>query len=128
MHYNILSELKNASRAGKDRTTFPYSKMDFAILEKLVASHYVKSVEKEAVGRKNIIVVRLAYAGKEKEPAINDFTIVSKPSRHFYMDYRSLKLVKQGHGVGMLSTSKGIMTSKEARKQKIGGEYLFEIW
>jgi small subunit ribosomal protein S8 len=59
---------------------------------------------------------------------VNDFKIVSKPSRHFYMDYRSLRKVKSGHGVAVLSTSKGIMTDKEARKQKVGGEYLFEIW
>ncbi len=126
MHYNILSELKNAVRAKKDKTIFPYSKMDFAILKKLAENGYVKSVEKEAVGRKNIIVVRLAYNGKVSP--VNDFKITSKPSRHTYTDYRSLNSVRQGHGLSMLSTSQGIMTGKEARKNKIGGEYLFELW
>jgi small subunit ribosomal protein S8 len=126
MHYNILSELKNATRAKKDKITFPFSKMDFAILTKLVENGYVKSAEKEAVGRKNVIVVRLAY--KNKEAAVNDFKIMSKPSRHLYSDYRSVPTVKQGHGLAMLSTSKGIMTGREAKKNKIGGEYLFEIW
>jgi small subunit ribosomal protein S8 len=126
MHYNILSELKNATRAQKEKIVFPYSKMDFAILKKLVDAGYVKSAEKETVGHRNVIAVRLAYKGKEA--AVNDFKIISKPSRHFYSDYRSLPTVKQGHGLSVLSTSKGIMTGSEAKKQKVGGEYLFEIW
>lgn len=126
MHYNILSELKNATRAKKDKITFPFSKMDFAILTKLVENGYIKSAEKEAVGKKSIIVVRLAY--KNKEAAVNDFRIMSKPSRHLYTDYRSVPTVKQGHGLAMLSTSQGVMTGREAKKNKIGGEYLFEIW
>lgn len=126
MHYNILSELKNATRAKKDKITFPFSKMDFAILTKLMENGYIKSAEKEAVGKKNIITVRLAY--KNKEAAVNDFKIMSKPSRHLYSDYRSVPTVKQGHGLAMLSTSKGIMTGREAKKNKVGGEYLFEIW
>jgi small subunit ribosomal protein S8 len=126
MHYNILSEVKNATRAKKDKITFPFSKMDFAILTKLVEYGYLKSAEKEVVGKKNFITVRLAY--KHKEPAVNDFKIMSKPSRHTYADYRSLPTIMHGHGLSMLSTSKGIMTGSEAKKQKVGGEYLFEIW
>jgi small subunit ribosomal protein S8 len=126
MHYNILPELKNAVRAKKDKITFPYSKMDFAILKKLAENGYVKSVEKETVGRKNIIGVRVIYG--DKIPVVNDFSIKSKPSRHTYIDYRSLNTVRAGHGLSMLSTSQGIMTGKEARKNKLGGEYLFEIW
>jgi small subunit ribosomal protein S8 len=126
MHYNILSELKNAARARKEKITFPYSKFDFAILKALVQAGYVKSADKEAVGRKNVIVVHLSYKGKVSP--VNDFKIVSKPSRHFYVDYRSLPTVKQGHGLSMLSTSRGIMTGSEARKKKVGGEYLFELW
>ncbi len=126
MHYNILSELKNATRAKKDKIVFPFTKMDFAILTKLVENEYVKSAEKETAGKKSVITVRLAY--KNKEAAVNDFKIMSKPSRHTYTDYQSLPTVKQGHGLAMLSTSKGIMTGREAKKQKVGGEYLFEIW
>ena len=126
MHYRILAELKNATRAKKDKVIFPYSKMDFAILKKLAESGYVKSADKEAAGRRSVIVVRLVSG--EKAPAVNDFKIMSKPSRHTYVDYRNLSTIRQGHGISMLSTSQGIMTGKEARKSKIGGEYLFEIW
>jgi len=126
MYYNILSELKNAVRARKDRVVFPFSKMDFAVAKTLADNGYVKSAEKEMIGRKNAIVVRLSYKGTAG--TVNDFKIVSRPSRHFYADYRSLRRVKQGHGLAVLSTSKGIMTDAEAKKQKVGGEYLFEIW
>lgn len=126
MHYNILSEIKNATMAKKEKIVFPYSKMDFAVLTKLVEAGYVKSAEKEAMGRKSVIAVRLSY--KNKMSAVNDFKIMSKPSRHIYSDYQSIPTVRNGHGLAMLSTSKGIMTGAEAKKQKVGGEYLFEIW
>jgi small subunit ribosomal protein S8 len=122
MYYRLLAEMKNAAMARKDRVQFPYAKMDHAVLTSLVDAGYIKSVEKEAVGKKNILSVKL------KKEGFTDFKLISKPSRHFYMDYRSLRTVKQGHGMGILSTSHGIMTSKEARKAKVGGEYLFEIW
>lgn len=109
--------------ARKDRLTVPFSKMDQAVLAALVGAGYLKSVEKELVGKRNMLVIKLAKKG-----AVTDFKLISKPSRHFYMDYRSLRPVKQGHGMGVLSTSRGVMTTKDARKQKVGGEYLFEVW
>ena len=126
MYYDLLAQLKNATRAKKEKITVPFSRMDFAVLKALMEGGYVKSAEKEAVGRKSVIVIRLAYA--KKVGALSDFNLLSKPSRHQYIDYRSLRPVKQGHGMGVLSTSQGIMTDKEARKKKVGGEYLFQIW
>ncbi len=125
MYYNLLSQLKNAIRAKKDKVVLPYSRMDAAVANVLIESGYLKSVEVEAVGSKKTLIVRPVRSAKN---GMNDFKIVSKPSRHFYFDYRSLRPVRQGHGIAILSTSKGIMSDKEARKQKIGGEYLFEIW
>jgi small subunit ribosomal protein S8 len=125
MYYDLLAQMKNGIRARKEKITVPFSKMDHAVLKSLVDAGYLKSAEKEAVGRKNVIVVR--FGGKNKN-GISDFKIVSKPSRHFYADYRSLRPVKSGYGTAVLSTSKGIMTDREARKAKLGGEYLFEIW
>ncbi len=124
MYYDILAKLKNAVNGRKEKFMTPFSKMDLAVLQALVTAGYVKSAEKETVGKKHFISVRM---GKSKPTGIN-FKIISKPSRHFYADYRSLRPVKQSHGLAILSTSKGIMTNREARKQKVGGEYLFEIW
>jgi small subunit ribosomal protein S8 len=126
MYYNLISQLKNAAMAKKDTITVPYSKMDLAVLRALTAAGYIKSAEKEMVGRKAFISIRIAM--KAGQPVMTDFRLMSKPSRRTYIDYRSIRAVKQGHGVSVLSTSKGIMTNKEARKAKLGGEYLFEIW
>ncbi len=126
MHYDLLAKIKNATAAHKEKIVVPFSKMDFAVLKVLVDAGYLKSVEKGAVGRKNFISARIAY--KDKKGIMSDFKVMSKPSRHTYTDYRSLRSVMQGHGLAVLSTSKGIMTGKEARKNRIGGEYLFQIW
>jgi small subunit ribosomal protein S8 len=125
MYYDLLPRIKNAMAARKEKMTVPFSKMDLAVLKVLVEAGYVKSAEKEAVGKKSIIVVRLPAA--KKGDALQ-FKLISKPSRHIYIDYRSVHRVMQGHGVGVLSTSGGVMSDRAARKNKIGGEYLFEIW
>jgi small subunit ribosomal protein S8 len=126
MYYGVLAQLKNALRARKEKITVPFSNMDFAVLSALAAAGFVKSVEREALGRRNVIAVRLAAQGGKG--AFDDFKIVSRPSRHTYIDYRKLRPVRQGRGAGVISTSQGIMTDREARKKKIGGEYLFQIW
>lgn len=123
MYYQLLPQMKNAIAARKDKMIVPFSKMDHAVLKSLTEGGYLKSVEKETVGKKNVLVVKFAKKG-----TMNDFKIISKPSRHFYADYRSLRAVKQGHGLAVLSTSRGVMTDRQARKQKVGGEYLFEVW
>jgi small subunit ribosomal protein S8 len=125
MYYDILAQLKNAIAARKEKIMVPFSKMDLAVLQSLAAAGYIKNAEKEMIGKKSYISVRIGAKGKA---AKIEFKIVSKPSRHFYADYRSLRRVKQGYGLAVLSTPKGIMTDREARKKKVGGEYLFEIW
>lgn len=126
MYYDLLPKIKNMIGARKEKLTVPFSKMDLAILKALVEAGYLKSVEREALGKKSVIVARIASKGQGK--MFTGFKIVSKPSRHRYSDYRSLRPVRQGYGTGILSTPKGIMTDRAARKAKVGGEYLFEIW
>jgi len=126
MYYDLLSKLKNASRAEKEKMVLPFSKMDLAVLVTLAEAGYIKGAEREAAGKKSVIAVRLAY--KDKESVITDFKLMSKPSRRLYIDYRNLRSVRQGHGAAVISTSRGIMTDRQARKNKVGGEYLFQIW
>jgi small subunit ribosomal protein S8 len=126
MYYDLLSKIKNATMARKDKIIVPFSRMDFAIANVLVEGGYLKSVEKETTGKKSVMVIRTGV--KKKTAMVTDFKIMSKPSRHLYRDYRGLRPVRQGYGLAVLSTSKGIMTEKKARKGKVGGEYLFEIW
>lgn len=124
MYYDLLSKVKNAEAAKKDNFTAPFSKFDFAVARILVQTGYLKDAQKKVVGRKQLIEMKLAKDG----PKITGLKIVSKPSRRIYADYRNLRLIKHGFGIGVLSTSKGLLTTKEARKQKVGGEYLFELW
>ena len=126
MYYNLLPQLKNTLQARKDKVILPFSRMDAAVANVLVEAGYLKSADVEMIAGKKALVIRLVRS--EKKGSMNDFKIISKPSRHFYRDYRSLRPVKQGHGAALISTSKGIMSDKQARKEKIGGEYLFEIW
>src|SRR6266481_1341584 len=125
MYYDLLPKLKNAEMAQKETVYSGFSKMDFAILKILAQYKFVKEVQKKTAAGKNVLEVKLA--GKKNDPAISEFKIMSKPSRRLYMDYRNLRPVRQKFGIAVLSTSKGIMSNIQARKQKVGGEYLFEI-
>lgn len=126
MYYDLLARIKNGLQARKDTIYAPHANFDFAVLKVLEQTGFVKSVEKKSSGKKNTIEVKLKYLSGA--PAMSDFKVVSKPSRRIYKTYQELRPVKQGYGVSVLSTSAGVMTNKEARRKKVGGEYLFEIW
>lgn len=126
MYYDLLPRIKNAGNASKDSLLAPFSKLDLAIAQILVQTGYLKSAEKRVIGKKNYIEIGMKYSNKK--PVMTDFRLISKPSRHLYSGYRELRPVRQNYGFAVLSTPKGVMSSKEAKKQKVGGEYLFEIW
>ncbi len=126
MYHDFLVRIKNAARARKESVLAPFSNMDLAIGKLLVENGYLKSIDKRVIGRKNYIEAVIAY--KDKAPILTDFKLLSKPSRHTYTGYREMKTVRQSYGLAFISTPKGIMTNRNARKEKVGGEYLFEIW
>ena len=112
--------------AGKQSIQAPFSNMNFKIAKVLIAQNYLKSAEKLKVEKKDYLDINLLY--KKGQPAINEIKFISKPSRRMYRHFQDLKPVRQGFGMAVISTSKGLMTNREARKNKIGGEYLFEIY
>jgi small subunit ribosomal protein S8 len=124
MYYRLLPEIKNALRAGKDKMTVPFSRMDLAVLAVLAENGYIVSAEQVTAGKKNNILICLD-SKKRKDV---EFKLLSKPSRRSYSDYASLHRVRQGYGLGVLSTPEGIMSAATAKKKKVGGEYLFQIW
>lgn len=126
MYYDLLPRIKNAGMARKETLLAPYSNLDLAIGQVLVKVGYLKSAEKRVIGKKNYLEIGLRYS--KKKPVMTDFRLFSKPSRHSYSGYRELRPVRQHYGLAILSTPRGIMTNKEAKKEKVGGEYLFEIW
>ena len=126
MYYDLIIRIKNGLRAGQETVHAPYSNFDFAIAKFLQDKGYVGAVDKRVLGKKSIIDIALKYTNGQ--PAITDLRLVSKPGRRLYVGYRELQSVRQGHGMAVLSTPEGVVSNKEARKKKLGGEYLFQIW
>ena len=126
MYYDLIVKIRNAESAKKETLTTPFSKMDFAVAKILEKSGFLHDVQKKTVEKKNFLEIRLPKGKNDR--LITGFKIVSKPSRRIYVNSQNLKSVRQGFGIGVLSTSSGVMNNKEARKAKVGGEYLFEIW
>ena len=122
---NMLIMLKNASLVNKASVIMPHSKMKEAVLTLLKSEGYVKAIDVTGDTKKTIEVA-LEYKGKA--PRISGVTRVSKSSKRVYTGVKDIKSVRYGHGLLVLSTPKGIMTDKMARKELVGGEVLFSIW
>lgn len=123
----LIIGIKNAGKAGGVSVKLPHSNLKFAIAEVLKKEGFVKAVSKIGKAPKRILEVEIAYKGKNI-PKIKDVVRVSKLSKRIYNGVSDIKAVKGGHGLAILSTSNGIMTDKEAKKAKVGGEVLFKIW
>ncbi len=124
---DTLTKIKNAQAAKKESLKISFSNMDLAVLEVLEKNKFVESVAKKGRMPKRIIEVKLKY-DKDGQGVIHGVKVLSKPSRRLYAGYKDIRLVKQGFGILVLSTPKGIMDGREARKAKVGGQILFEIW
>jgi small subunit ribosomal protein S8 len=123
---DMLIQIKNAGNAGLKTAAFPYSDFKFAIANALASSGYVSAVNsrKRKMGRE--IVVRIAYDGLS--PKIQGLKRISKSSRRLYSGARNISAFRQGYGDYFLSTPKGVLSGREAKKQSVGGELLFAIW
>ncbi len=122
---DMLIRMKNAGSVGKTTVSFPYSKFKVAIVEVLQKNGFVKSFAKK--GKKNkSIEVELVFEGAK--PKMRGVKRISKFSRRIYKSVRDIYPVRQGYGIGVFSTPKGVLSDKAARKEKVGGELLFEIW
>ena len=124
---DLLTRIKNAQKARKEVTKIPYANFDFAVAELLVKNNYLDSVAKKGRMPKRVMEVKLKY-DKTGRGVINEIKILSTPSRRLYSGYKEFHPVKQGYGLAAVSTPKGVMTTKEARRLKLGGQLLFEIW
>ena len=123
---DMIIRLKNAGQSQKDSVVFPYSKLKYEICVALEKEGFIKSIAKKGKKMRSI-EVDLNY-GADTSPRIQDVKRISKPSRRVYKKAAELRPVKNGYGSLILSTPKGIITDVMARKEKVGGEALFEIW
>lgn len=127
---DMLIRIKNGQMARLDRVTVPYSKMKAAVAAVLSQNGFIKDVERRTRKTKksefDYLDVGLNYT--EGEGVINGMKIISKPSRHLYQKSSEIRVVRSGHGISVLTTPEGVMTSQDARKKHVGGELLFEMW
>jgi len=127
---DMMTRISNAQAVHNERVLIPFSKMKQRIAQVLSEAGYVAETEKKTKKAKKAEVdwLEIVLKYEDGQGAISGIRIVSKPSRHLYERAKDIKQVRSGFGVAVMSTPKGIMTSKEARKENVGGEVLFEIW
>ncbi len=124
---DMLTRIRNADAAKHDTVSIPASNMKKAIAQILVDEGYVKGFKVIEDGKQGIIEVTLKY-GPNKSHIIKGIRRVSKPGLRIYADVENMPKVMNGLGIAILSTSKGIMTDKKARKENVGGEVLAFVW
>jgi small subunit ribosomal protein S8 len=123
---NFIVKLRNASAAQHESVTVEHSNLKAAICDVLVKEGFVKSCEERLEGGKKRLVVTLL--SENRVPKIKGVKRLSKPSKRLYKKAAEIRAVKSGYGALIVSTSAGVMTGREAKKQKLGGEALFSIW
>jgi small subunit ribosomal protein S8 len=123
----MLITIKNANNSQKESVAIPYSGLRHAIADCLAKTNYVSSVSKKTDKKdKAVLEITLSYEGKK--PRVSHVERISKPSRRIYIKAKEIKPVKNGRGLLVVSTPKGVLTGEEARKELVGGEVLFKIW
>ena len=124
---DLLTRIRNAQSAKHDTVDIPASNMKKAICQILVDEGYVKSFTVTEDGKQGVIKVVLKYS-EGKMPVIKGLRRVSKPGLRIYSNAQELPRVMKGLGVAIISTSKGIMTDRQARSENLGGEVLAFVW
>jgi len=123
----MLTRIRNANSAKLETVYVPASNLKKAIAEILIYEGYIKSYQIIEDGKQGVIRIALKY-GNNKEKVISGLKRVSKPGLRIYAGAEELPRVLKGLGIAIVSTSKGVMTDKEARKLNIGGEVLAFVW
>lgn len=124
---DMLTRIRNASAVRKAEVAMPFSKMKLALAKILEREGFVAKTEVQGeAGGHQLINLSLKY--QNREPAITSIQRVSTPGRRLYAGYQELHSVRNGLGIAIISTPQGLMTNKEARQKKIGGELLCEVY
>ena len=123
---DMLTRIRNAQKSKKSATAMPLSKLKKSIADILVKEGYLSSVEVVKDGAKETLNLILKYQGNE--PSIRAIKRESKPGRRVYCKAEAIPTVLEGFGVAILSTPKGLLTNKEARKEKVGGELICTVY
>ena len=123
---DLLTRIRNGQRARKDSVLTPASKLRVRVLDVLQREGYIRGYSEEALGRAPGIRIELKYF--EGQPAIQHVARVSKPGRRVYSGSQELPRVRNGLGITIVSTPRGVLSDAEAREQNVGGEVLAEVF
>ena len=122
----MIVQLKNAGNAGLDHASFPFSKIKENILLVLKENDFIKDFKVITSKGKKVLSVSLLL--EDRTPRIQGVRRISKTSKRVYQKANEIRAIKSGYGLLVLSTPEGVMSGKDAKKNKVGGEALFSIW
>ena len=123
---DLLTRIRNGQRARKDSVTSPASKLRARVLDVLQREGYIRGFSEDDTGKHKQLRIELKYF--EGEPAIKHVARVSKPGRRVYSGSKELPIVRNGLGITIVSTPKGVLSDAEARTENVGGEVLAEVF
>lgn len=123
---DLLTRIRNAVLVGKNEITVPSSKLKLTVAKELKKAGYLADVKVESAKPRDIIVVKINEAGENS--VISEIKRLSKPGRRVYVSANDIPKVKNGRGIVLVSTSKGVVTGQEAVKQRLGGELLLSVY
>lgn len=123
---DMLNQIRNAEAVQKPEVLITYSNFKNEIASILCKEKFLGEVKKHAKGKVKMLKINLKY--EEGVPAIEGARRISKPGQKIYVKTNEIKSVRGGFGVSIISTPKGLMTNKDAKKAKLGGEVLLEVW
>lgn len=123
---DMLIRIKNAQMVSKKETIVPFSNIKYEIAKILEKKGFIAEAKKFGQKTEKIIKISLSY--KNDTPAITNVKRISKPGQRIYKTVNEIRPIRGGYGIGIISTSKGIMTIKQARRKNLGGEVIAEIW
>jgi small subunit ribosomal protein S8 len=124
---DMLTRIRNASAARHEKVVVPASRLKLRLAEVLKEEGYIQDFVRHDDGVQGAITIMLKYT-PDREPAISEIKRVSKPGLRRYVPTTEIPRVLNGLGIAILSTSKGVMVDREARRQKVGGELICTIW
>ncbi len=124
---DMFSQIKNALAIKSEKTKLPYSKLKAAILDILKKEGYISDFKEEQSDDKRFLNITLKY-DLQKQPAITHIRRISKPGLRIYRSFSQIHSPLQGLGLVIVSTNQGVLTNRQARRQKIGGEIICEIY
>ena len=125
---DLLTRIRNAILANHQVVQIPKSKLIVQILKVLVAEQFIEAFKEISLNKKPVLLISLKPSKRKEQLPITNLKRVSKPSVRVYKKAKDLPKVLGGFGVAFVSTSQGIMTDRQARQKKLGGEILFYIW